>query len=123
MFRHPCAGIQLVKGGLEAGEASGAAALRELREEAGIADAGLVRSFGQSSDIASGQRWHFHLCKVPDLPDRWTHHAGDDGGLDFAFFWQPLHETPTDHCHPNYLRALAFIQSAIMEGGGETTNP
>ncbi len=123
MFRHPSAGIQLVKGGMEAGETPGAAAVRELREESGIADARPIRSFGHSWNIASGQCWHFHLCQVPDLPDHWTHHARDGGGLDFAFFWQPLHEPPTDQCHPNYLRALAFIRSAIIEGGRGTVNP
>ena len=117
MFRHPKAGIQLVKDGVEAGEEPVEAALRELREESGIDDAGLDRSIGHSTDIAPDQRWHFHLCRVPDLPDRWTHHASDDGGLAFQFFWQPLGGSPPDHCHPIYLRALAFIRSAIAASG------
>ena len=44
MFRHPCAGWQLVKGSLERGEAVGSAAVRELFEEAGILRARRRRS-------------------------------------------------------------------------------
>lgn len=35
-FEHPLAGLQLVKGSVEPGESSGAAAVRELMEEAAI---------------------------------------------------------------------------------------
>ena len=46
VFRHPSAGIQLVKGTIESGEGPEAAALRELREESGIADAAICEDLG-----------------------------------------------------------------------------
>lgn len=39
-FEHPLAGLQLVKGSVEAGESTCATAVRELMEEAGIQEIG-----------------------------------------------------------------------------------
>ncbi len=39
LFRHPLAGVQLVKGTIEKGETPSEAVLRELAEESGISDA------------------------------------------------------------------------------------
>ena len=46
LFRHPLAGVQLVKGTIESGETPAEAALRELSEEAGIDDASIVSDLG-----------------------------------------------------------------------------
>jgi len=54
-FEHPRRGVQLVKGGLEPGESVRAAALRELAEESGIADTGVVADLGTWE---SGHRGH-----------------------------------------------------------------
>ena len=45
-FHRPLAGLQFVKGTIEVGEAPVNVAIRELREEAGIADARFVRNLG-----------------------------------------------------------------------------
>lgn len=84
-FHHPLAGLQLVKGGIEPGENPRAAALRELREEAGIAANTptplIVLPFEQAC-------WHLIGVQSEPLPDSWTHDCADDGGHRFAFFWQ-----------------------------------
>jgi 8-oxo-dGTP pyrophosphatase MutT (NUDIX family) len=45
-FEHPTDGLQLVKGRIARGEDARAAALRELREEAGITDVAIARDLG-----------------------------------------------------------------------------
>ncbi|MCS6759693.1 MAG: NUDIX domain-containing protein [Candidatus Devosia euplotis] len=70
VFRHPLAGIQLVKGTRESGEALVSGVLRELAEEAGIGD-GFSGAFACSnSTIAAGQLWHFVLVQRADLPEQ-----------------------------------------------------
>lgn len=113
MFRHPLAGIQVVKGTVEGGEPPDSAALRELREESGIAGAGIAEPIGRSTDIVSGECCHFYRCRIRDLPDHWSHYAHDGGGLDFEFFWQPLDVVPSNRCDPIFVRALCFIRNAI----------
>lgn len=112
VFRHPLAGVQLVKGGIEPGETPADAATRELAEETGAAgQAG--RGLGDSTDIHPGERWHFTAVTCPALPDHWVHHCADDGGHNFAFFWTPLH-TPLPSPHdPRFDRARAFIAEAL----------
>ncbi|WP_318653947.1 NUDIX domain-containing protein [Pseudomonas sp. Y24-6] len=46
LFRHPIAGVQLVKGTIEKDETPAQAALRELSEESGIAAASVVSDMG-----------------------------------------------------------------------------
>ena len=46
LFRHPLAGVQLVKGTIEKGEAPCRAALRELAEESGISTATIEDDLG-----------------------------------------------------------------------------
>ena len=108
-FRHPLAGLQLVKGTIESREAPAAAALRELAEEAGITDARISGRYGATL-LATDEYWHFFRVSVPDLPDSWTHHALDDGGHDFQFFWHPLGTPADDEWHPNFRAALAYIR-------------
>ena len=112
-FEHPRAGLQLVKGGVRAGEAPAAAAARELFEEAGL-ETRAALLLGQSGDIADGACWHFALCRVvPPVRDRWQHLCADDGGHLFRFFWLPLDETAPDGFDPVYLRALDWIRGAL----------
>ncbi len=60
-FRHPIAGIQLVKGSIEPGERVDAAVVRELLEEAGVvAAAGAV--LGSWDAKHEAQIWAFQLC-------------------------------------------------------------
>jgi len=113
-FEHPLAGPQLVKGTIEAGETVEEAALRELAEESGIEAAKVVRALGIWPSGFKGQIWAFVECN-PDqvLPESWVHHAPDDGGHAFRFFWHPLLEAPSPgHWHAVFRGALSFIHNA-----------
>lgn len=110
-FEHPHAGLQLVKGGILPGEKPPAAALRELEEEAGIADTAIVHDLGVWDSEHKGHVWSLQLCTFsPRLPETWTHYCMDDGGHDLRFFWHDLTGQPTDHWGPQYRRALNEIR-------------
>lgn len=90
VFEHPLAGFQLVKGSVESGETTAAAAIRELHEEAGITG-NVIRELGTWHAEITGDTWAFHQCQISaDLPDSWVHFTKDDGGHQFRFFWHPL---------------------------------
>lgn len=103
-FRHPLAGAQLVKGGIEAGEAPEAAALCELSEEAGVAGRD-ARVLGRRDDLVAGEDWTLVAVAAPPLPERWVHRCADDGGHDLAFFWHP-DGASTDAFDRRYARVL-----------------
>ncbi|MFO1396506.1 MAG: NUDIX domain-containing protein [Burkholderiales bacterium] len=113
-FEHPLAGCQLVKGTIEAGESVEAAALRELAEETGIEAASVVRYLGTWCSGFEGQVWAFVECTPAKLPpESWVHHAPDDGGHSFRFFWHVLGEPPNaEQWHTLYRGALSFVQNA-----------
>jgi len=117
-FQHSCAGLQLVKGGIEPGEASEDAALRELAEEAGITDARHVRALG-SAEVRGGEVWHFHLLDRPGLPESWHNDAvGDDDGR-YRFFWDDLDAEAGPGFDPVYGAAMAFIRRRLHNGDVE----
>ncbi|MCU0624261.1 MAG: NUDIX domain-containing protein [Gemmatimonadaceae bacterium] len=112
-FRHPLAGHQLIKGTVERHESLEAAAERELLEEAGVAGRA-VGSLGDLWHESAGQSWHFVLIEVAaQLPETWVHHAHDDGGHDFAFFWHPLDAHDGTDWHALYAPALAHLRQVI----------
>ena len=110
-FEHPRKGVQLVKGFIEPGESVRAAALRELEEESGIGDTGVLQDLGTFDSGHAGHVWSLQLCAFPPkLPESWTHHCAEDGGYDFRFFWHDLHEPPGESWRPHYRRALEAIR-------------
>jgi 8-oxo-dGTP pyrophosphatase MutT (NUDIX family) len=113
-FQHPIAGFQLVKGTIEPGELAEDAALRELAEEAGISSAVIVRSLGVWQSDWEGQVWALIHCQpTRALPETWEHHAPDDGGHCFRFFWHSLWgAAPEVQWHVLFRGALRFIQNA-----------
>jgi 8-oxo-dGTP pyrophosphatase MutT (NUDIX family) len=113
-FRHPLAGKQLVKGTVEAGETIEDAAIRELFEESGLPGE-VIKFLGPLYMREADQQWHFVLCQTGQLPEVWTHHTSDGGGLDFAFFWHSLAEEPNEDWHPIFQRALVFIRAALLD--------
>ena len=120
-FRHPSAGIQLVKGTIEPGERPANAALRELREESGIANATVYQDLGLWDAQYEGQIWSFQLCTTSQaLPESWNHRCGDDGDLDLHFFWHDLNCEPSEHWHPLFRRALEFVRSSVRRPPGST---
>ncbi|WP_245872722.1 NUDIX hydrolase [Deinococcus planocerae] len=92
---YPDAGVQVPAGGLETGETSAEAAVRETREETGLELSGPAHlasfpwSKGELAEV-----WHvFHLSAPPDTPDAWAHrvtHGGGDAGLTFLCRFAPL---------------------------------
>lgn len=114
-FRHPLAGHQLVKGTIEPGEPVSAAAIRELREEAGLA-AEVTADLGSWNNPESGDQWHFVLVRpLREVSNHWTHRAPDDGGHDFQFFWHSLHSVATSEWHPVFAEALAQLGRILAE--------
>jgi 8-oxo-dGTP pyrophosphatase MutT (NUDIX family) len=112
-FEHPEAGLQLVKGRIEAGEDARAAALRELQEESGIAhtQTQIAEDLGTWQSGHKGHVWSFHLCTfAPTLPERWTHLCEDDGGHEFKFFWHDVNQEADEKWSPQYRRALQAIR-------------
>jgi 8-oxo-dGTP pyrophosphatase MutT (NUDIX family) len=109
VFRHPTAGIQLIKGTIEPCEDPGSAALRELREESGI-DTTTQKDLGVWDTGFDGQIWSLQLCFTPPgLPESWDHFCADDGGLSLELFWHDLHCGPTHEWHPLFQSALQIV--------------
>lgn len=114
-FEHPLAGFQLVKGSIEPGEPPAAAAVRELLEESGLKASSVSADLGIWVPGYQDQVWSFHVCDVSDPPlERWVHHAADDGGHDFSFFWQPLSERVSAEWHWVFRGALAFVAERVL---------
>jgi 8-oxo-dGTP pyrophosphatase MutT (NUDIX family) len=112
VFRHPLAGVQLVKGTREAGESVAAGALRELEEESGISGR-VIGTLGSSTGIMPDQLWHFVLVEAGALADSWSFDTADDGGHRFAFFWWPLQAQPGPDWHASFVLALGHIRQAL----------
>ncbi len=111
-FTHPAAGLQLVKGSIEPGEAPAKAAARELYEESGLETKSAI-PIGHSTDIADGQHWHFALCRVaPPVRAAWQHFCHDDGGHLFKFHWHAL-DAPADSFAPAFQNALNWIAAHL----------
>ena len=107
VFTHPHApeaGIQVIAGSVEPGEAPVETVLREAQEESGIAQVELVEKLGEWSrdmrDFGRNElhhRHYFHLRANQSTPVRWRHleRHGDDGGQHlFELFWAPLNNLP-----------------------------
>ncbi len=111
-FTHPQAGLQIVKGTIEARENPAKAAARELFEESGLETKSAI-SIGESEDISEGQTWHFAICRVaPPVRESWQHYCQDDGGHLFKFFWHPLNADPTDFALP-FQNALNWVSDHL----------
>jgi 8-oxo-dGTP pyrophosphatase MutT (NUDIX family) len=94
---HPEAGTQVPAGRLEPREDLEAGLLRELVEEAGLANVRIVRKVGTFApfQLPHGGRYTNHAYEVaaPNAPDVWEHEvvgSGDDAGLVFVYRWEPL---------------------------------
>ena len=113
VFRHPLAGMQLVKGTIESGESAAVAAIRELVEEAGGRELNNGVVLGTDTHIARHQVWTFVLLPTGPLPDHWDHDAADDGGHCFSFSWIALDAPLGDDWHPVFRRAIASLQRLL----------
>ena len=114
-FRHPLAGIQLVKGTIEQDEKYDEAAIRELFEEAGLIAEPKPKFIGNFTLNCIQQDWYFYLCEVrADLAETLIHHCQDGGGLDFEFFWYRLNQKPNESWHETFQEALAFLRKNLL---------
>ena len=111
-FRHPRAGLQLVKGTPEAGETAAQTAARELAEESGLA-AAPVRVLGRAPVAMPGQVWTFVTMRTGPMPVRWSHWCADGGGHRFRFFWHPLRRPPGRGWHPAHVHALRAVRRLL----------
>jgi len=112
-FRHPQAGKQFVKGTIEPGELPAVAAVRELREESGIALGEPMKLLGAHMSTLTGDQWHFYSYQNSQLPQRWTHQTEDDCGHLFSFFWHPTSKKLDEEWHPIFHEAFRFFASRI----------
>jgi len=82
-------GLEVPKGAVEDGESLEEAVHRELLEEAGIADARIIRKLGATD--WGNERQHFFLVEPPPgLPRSFDHTVtgnGVDAGLHYRFRW------------------------------------
>jgi 8-oxo-dGTP pyrophosphatase MutT (NUDIX family) len=116
VFEHPIAGVQLIKGTVEPGESSAAAAIRELAEEAGITNASWVSALGNWVSGHENQTWHFHEVHAPHaLPESWLHQTNDDGGHLFRMFWHELSAHPDPSWHPVHAEALVHLRGFVTQ--------
>ncbi len=100
----PDAGIQVPAGTIEPGESPRDAAMREAREETGLAGIGYVRFLGRDTrdmrDCGSNElqvRWFFHLSVEGPTDETWRHgeHAEDGTVIHpFDFFWADVSSLP-----------------------------
>ena len=113
VFKHPEAGIQLVKGNIKKGEQLDRACVRELEEESGI-QAQVVRQLGIWDSNFKNQVWGFCLMHYEGIqPDCWDFDTKDDGGHIFSFFWQPLNSPLSDNWNEVYTNAFYYIKNAL----------
>lgn len=117
LFKHPLAGVQLVKGTVEPFDCDFlSAAKRELVEESGIELVNRTTYLGAWESGFQEQRWHFVLCECEVLPEHWVFHTQDDGGHDFEFFWHEVAKDISSHAHPVFQRALEQVREFIRIG-------
>jgi 8-oxo-dGTP pyrophosphatase MutT (NUDIX family) len=116
VFEHPIAGVQLIKGTVEPGESSAAAAIRELAEEAGVTSASWVSALGSWESSHEQQTWHFHEVHAAHaLPESWHHQVSDDGGHLFRLFWHELSAQPSPSWHSVHAEALAHLRGLVNQ--------
>ena len=89
LFRHPTAGVQIVKGTHKGCETPIQTAIRELYEESGLT-ARSGRFIAQIDQPEWNETWALVQCDFGALPDTWSWQTLDDHGHVFDFFWQPL---------------------------------
>lgn len=110
-FRHPSAGKQFVKGGIEGNETSLHAALRELEEESGIKAEAPILNIGRAS--VGSAVWHFLAFEIDGIPEHWDHKTHDDFGHVFSFFWHPLAADLDGEWHLQFHETFAVIRGSL----------
>ena len=117
VFRHPLAGLQLVKGTIEDNEQAADAAIREMKEESGI-DSQISHYLGHVKQKSLNQEWEVFLVEpANDLPETWEFQTMDDGGKLFTFFWEPLSKDFSNDSKwdERYVRIIDFLKESLYK--------
>lgn len=105
----------MVKGTIAQAEQYGQAAIRELFEESGLIVQSNPELIGNFILKCNQQDWYFYLCQINrDVPETWLHYCQDDGGLEFEFFYYPLHQKPSEDWHETFQEALLFLRKSLI---------
>jgi deoxyribose-phosphate aldolase len=120
LLRRPARGeIRLPKGHVEAGESYEAAALREAREEGGVANPRLVTDLGQQqvefdNDGVHWIRLEFYFLMA--LDDLTPFPRSDEDTAEFQPFWVPLADAEPLLTFPTEQEWLRRARAVLDEG-------
>jgi len=115
-FQHPKLDRQLVKGTIEPNEQPSNAAIRELAEESGLIAKDSPLYLGESVALPDGNHWYFYCCEVlGEIPEEWTFHTEDEGGLLFRFFWHTLDAELDESWHPLFHDVFSVVRPLILQ--------
>lgn len=112
LFRHPTAGVQIVKGGRIGCETPIQTAKRELYEESGL-EASSGAFLFQQDQPEIGQTWAIIKCNVIETRDKWIWQTHDDFGHAFRFFWHDLSTGAPEEMDEIFSRVYAALPDYI----------
>ena len=116
---HPWGGVQVVAGGIDAGESALEAAQRELLEESGLrledgAYLGRHDYFVRLEGLETYEtRYCYHRHVSHELPDTWVHtvsHGESDKGLEYQFYWVRVGKAKLDWELGEFLPLIESVQ-------------
>ena len=130
VFDHPVAGTQVPKGTMEAGEEVVTAALRELREESGVADVEPLRVLGswarrvgaaaREEGVPERHDWHVVLMRpTRALQESWSHIAvgsPEEEGLVFSYRWVRVDADLASRLHPLFAEVAGLVVRHVAAG-------
>lgn len=114
--------IRLPKGHVEPGESSREAALRETREEGGVAHPRIVAELGELQTEFDNEGFHIvrqEFYFLMELEDREPFPRGPEDAAEFAPFWRPLAEAEALLTFPTEREFLRRAR-AVLEGSSST---
>ena len=115
MFRHPLAGIQLVKGTVEPSENPADAARRELFEESGLVSKQPLFFIGKNTRMGLLTNLVFYHLDRLYKRKQGFHCAPDDGCIELQCFWHALQAPPPPDCGALYAHVLNYARPQLLK--------